>query len=86
MPLFVRSELSNGVQLADLLAYNIYRCFRNENPDYPFFAQTLPHIWASERTPTSVIDGLRVFPPESPLTALLPAIAIRRADGSTAGP
>jgi hypothetical protein len=86
MPLFVRSELSNGVQLTDLLAYNIYRCFRYENPDYPFFAQTLPHIWVSKKTPTGVIDGLRVFPPESPLTALLPAIATRRAGSETAGP
>ncbi|MBU4272107.1 MAG: DUF3800 domain-containing protein [Planctomycetes bacterium] len=86
MPLFVRSELSNGVQLADLLAYNVYRCFRDENPDYPFFLQTLPHIWVSEKTPSNVLDGLRVFPPESPLASLLPTIATRRASSQTAGP
>ena len=86
MPLFVRSELSNGVQLADLVAYNIYRCFRNEDPSYPFFVKTLPHIWVSGKTEANVIDGLRVFPPESPLGSLLPTIAKRRADGQTAGP
>jgi hypothetical protein len=79
MPLFVRSELSNGVQLADLLAYNVYRCFRYEDPDYVFFERTLPYIWASGRTGPDFVEGLRVFPPESPLTSLLPEIAKRRA-------
>jgi hypothetical protein len=37
MPLFVRSELSNGVQLADLVAYNVYRCFRYEDDGYGYF-------------------------------------------------
>jgi len=86
MPLFVRSELSNGVQLADLLAYNIYRCFREEDPDYPFFVKTLPHLWASENMPTGSITGLQVFPPESSLTMLLQAIATKRASSETAGP
>ena len=36
-PFFTRSELSNGVQLADLLAYNVYRVFRNEDFSYPYF-------------------------------------------------
>jgi hypothetical protein len=86
MPLFVRSELSNGVQLADLVAYNIYRCFRYENPDYPLFAQTLPHIWVSEKTQADLIDGLRIFPPESPLHSLLPTIRTKRASSETTGP
>ena len=86
MPLFVRSELSNGVQLADLLAYNVYRCFRNEDPDYPFFVKTLPHLWASENMPTGSIAGLQVFPPESPLTVLLQAVATKRASSESAGP
>ncbi len=30
LPLFVPSELSNGVQLTDLVAYNVFRCFRAE--------------------------------------------------------
>ena len=36
-PFFTRSELSNGVQLADLLAYNVYRVFRNEDFSCPYF-------------------------------------------------
>jgi len=38
MPMFVRSELSNGVQLADLCSYNIYRAFKSGGLDYPFSA------------------------------------------------
>ncbi|MGA2064185.1 MAG: DUF3800 domain-containing protein [Thermoguttaceae bacterium] len=86
MPLFVRSELSNGVQLADLLAYNVYRCFRYEDPDYPFFVKTLPHLWASPDSPGGPLGGLRVFPPESTLTALLGMLATRRASSNAAGP
>jgi len=79
MPLFVRSELSNGVQLADLLAYNIYRCFRDEDVDYPFFARILPYLWASQNTPTEFLDGLWVFPGESPLRQLRETVAKKRA-------
>ncbi len=86
MPLFVRSELSNGVQLADLIAYNIYRCFRYENPEYPFFARIIQHLWASQNTRADLLDGLQVFPPESPLAAVLADIAKRRASSPTAGP
>jgi hypothetical protein len=32
MPLFVRSELSNGVQLADLVVYNVYHAFIRQKP------------------------------------------------------
>ncbi len=86
MPLFVRSELSNGVQLADLLAYNVYRCFRDEDAEYPFFARIVPHFWASQLTPADCFDGLWVFPPESPLRQLRDGIAKKRAGQETAGP
>jgi len=79
MPLFVRSELSNGVQLTDLVAYNIYRAFRYEDLDYPFFAKIVPYLWASEKTGGNLLDGLRVFPQESPLNSLLQTVATRRA-------
>jgi hypothetical protein len=85
MPLFVRSELSNGVQLADLLAYNIYRCFRYENADYPFFARILPYIWGSLSTPADCLDGLWVFPGESPLRKFRDEIAKKRASQNLAG-
>ena len=86
MPLFVRSELSNGVQLADLLAYNVYRRFRYEKDDYPFFSRTLPFIWVSPGSPSRALDGLRLFPPESPLAPLLAQIAKERASTFPAGP
>lgn len=79
MPLFVRSELSNGVQLADLAAYNIYRAFRYEDFEYPFFAKIVPYLWASTRTGRELLDGLRVFPQESPLNLHLQKVATKRA-------
>jgi len=86
MPLFVRSELSNGVQLADLVAYNLYRCFRDESTAYPFFARIAPYLWASRSTPESFLDGLWVFPAESPLRQLREMLAKERASRGTAGP
>lgn len=86
MPLFVRSELSNGVQLADLAAYNVYRCFRDENPAYPFFARIAPYLWASRSTPATSLDGLWVFPLESPLMQFKMRLAKERANRGTAGP
>lgn len=47
MPMFVRSELSAGVQLADLCSYNIYRAFKSGNLAYPFFQRIAPFIWTS---------------------------------------
>ncbi|MCE2518641.1 MAG: DUF3800 domain-containing protein [Alphaproteobacteria bacterium] len=40
-PFFTRSELSNGVQLADLLAYSVYRAFKGEDLGYPYFERVL---------------------------------------------
>ncbi len=73
MPLFVRSELSNGVQLADLCGYNIYRAFRDRNLEYSFFGRISRHIWSCHTEPPcrgKPIHGLRIFPKESPLTQL----------------
>jgi hypothetical protein len=44
-PFFTASELSNGVQLADLLAYNVYRAFRDEDLSYPYFDMMLPSFY-----------------------------------------
>ena len=63
-PFFTRSELSNGVQLADLLAYNVYRAFRYENMSYPYFLDLLPHFYQSRNG--SVLRGLKVWPDDSP--------------------
>lgn len=64
-PFFTRSELSNGVQLADLLAYNVYRAFKMEDMNYPYFEMLLPHFY--KRQSGLVLDGLKVWPEDSPL-------------------
>ena len=64
-PFFTRSELSNGVQLADLLAYNVYRAFRDENFVYPHFEKLLPAFYRRQGGVT--LDGLKVWPQASPL-------------------
>ena len=67
-PFFTRSELSNGVQLADLLAYNVYRAFRDEDLDYPYFRIVLPKFY--RRRDTGSLAGIKVWPETSPLVAL----------------
>ena len=67
-PFFTRSELSNGVQLADLLAYNVYRAFRDEDLGYSFFRELLPHFY--RRPVGGALAGLKVWPPDSPLVSL----------------
>jgi hypothetical protein len=77
MPLFVRSELSNGVQLADLVSYNVYRAFKRNHLEYEWFRRIEPAIWwASDRGPGR--DGLKVFPPESPLYTLADTVRLQR--------
>ncbi len=66
-PFFTDSKLSNGVQLADLVGYNVYRAFRNLDFQYPFFQSLLPHIYYSKRTDPMKLDGLKVFPDDSEL-------------------
>ena len=67
-PFFTRSELSNGVQLADLLAYNVYRAFRDEDLAYPYFDMLLPNIYRARNR--AVLHGLKVWPDDSPLVRL----------------
>jgi hypothetical protein len=67
LPMFVASELSNGVQLADLCAYNVYRAFRDRDLDYEFFARIKDRIYRAARRPGPQLEGLKVFPEQSPL-------------------
>ena len=67
-PFFTRSELSNGVQLADLLAYNVYRAFKIEDLKYSYFRMLLPNFYRREGG--KVLDGLKVWPEPSPLIGL----------------
>ncbi|NUN08956.1 MAG: DUF3800 domain-containing protein [Ignavibacteriaceae bacterium] len=62
IPFFVESYLSNGVQLADLCAYNVYRAFLDKNSSYPFFRKLLPYFYSGKKTRTEKIDGLKAFP------------------------
>lgn len=64
-PFFTRSELSNGVQLADLIAYNVYRAFRQEDLSYSYFDMLLPSFY--RRGKDVALDGLKVWPEGSPL-------------------
>ncbi len=68
-PFFTDSKLSNGVQLADLCAYNVYRAFHRSDFAYPYFQQLLPAFYRSNRTAADKLDGLKVWPESSPLVA-----------------
>jgi hypothetical protein len=64
-PFFTDSKLSNGVQLADLCAYNIYRAFKTEDFKYHYFRELLPYF--ARREKAEQLDGLKVFPNDSDL-------------------
>jgi hypothetical protein len=68
-PFFTDSRLSNGIQLADLCCYNVYRVFRSEQFDYPWFQRMLPFFYHSNQSREERMDGLKVFPPESDLVS-----------------
>ncbi|MGE4565612.1 MAG: DUF3800 domain-containing protein [Victivallaceae bacterium] len=65
MPLFVSSQTNAGVQLADICAYNIYRRFKDDLPEYDFFVRIRPFIYKSLNTAKGKLDGLKVFPNQS---------------------
>ncbi|MCY4440139.1 MAG: DUF3800 domain-containing protein [Deltaproteobacteria bacterium] len=67
-PFFTRSELSNGVQLADLLAYSVYRAFKDKDVGYPYFEKVLGNFY--RRPQGTALDGLKVWPDRSPLSGL----------------
>lgn len=69
LPFFTDSKLSNGVQLADLCGYNVYRAFRNKDFDYSYFQRLLPFFYSSSRTAADKLDGLKVWPDGSDLIA-----------------
>ncbi|MCE5228688.1 DUF3800 domain-containing protein [bacterium] len=79
MPHFVRSELCNGVQLADLVGYNFYRTFRDQNTSYPFMLKVLKYLWSPSSNQVNDPKGLYVFPGESPLRELREELGRKRA-------
>lgn len=80
-PFFTRSELSNGVQLADLLAYNVFHAFRSENVEYHYFSDMFPCIY--RRKAASSFDGIKVWPDKSPLTEVAREAWIRHLQASS---
>jgi hypothetical protein len=66
-PMFIDSALSNGIQLADLCGYNVYRAFRDQNFTYPYFYNMLMRFYCSNQTSTDKLDGLKVWPEDSDL-------------------
>ena len=72
-PFFTDSRLSNGVQLADLCSYNVYRAFRDKDFQYGYFAKMLGCFYCSTRTTPDKLDGLKVYPPESDLVGFAKA-------------
>ena len=71
-PFFTRSELSNGVQLSDLLAYNVYRVFKDEDFSYPYFRRVLPNFY--RRRGSDTLNGLKVWPNQSPLVRIAQSV------------
>lgn len=67
-PFFTDSKLSNGIQLADLCAYNVYRAFKTEDVTYPYLFELLPRFY--RRLDSQRLDGLKVFPDDSDLVRL----------------
>ena len=67
-PFFTRSELSNGVHLADPLTHSVYRAFKDENLGYPYLERVLGNFYQQRQRPT--LDGMKVWPDRSPLSAL----------------
>jgi Protein of unknown function (DUF3800) len=57
-PYFQDSRRSHHLQLADLIAYNVLRRFRENDPAYPYFSRILPKLRAR--------DGLIVYGPKRP--------------------
>jgi len=66
-PMFTDSALSNGIQLADLCGYNIYRAFRNVDFTYSYFSKIIDRIYCSQQTASDKLDGLKVWPDDSEL-------------------
>lgn len=79
LPMFVDSRLSNGVQLADLCVYNIFRAFRDCNEKYPYFQKILPFVYKNTKTDSRRLEGLKLFPDNHRWSDFLESIKKERA-------
>jgi len=67
LPFFVRSEFSEGIQVADLCSYSIYHVMRYRKVRYRYFQEIYPLLYNSGNTEDGKVDGLKIFPDDSPL-------------------
>ncbi len=67
MPMFVKSELSIGVQIADLCSYNILRAMRDQDFEYEHFQRMAPSIWTMNQQCRRPFSGIWVEGQGSPL-------------------
>ena len=79
IPFFVESYLSNGVQLADLCAYNVFKTFKEQNEKYEYFQKILPFFNARSVKKDNKVEGLKVFPDKHRWTDLADRIEKERA-------
>ena len=79
-PFFVSSELSNGVQLADLVAYTIYHTFKHKKPDYPFWQRICPYI-SRHADNQRMLAGLKVWPDTDKYAGTFNTLQTRERDG-----
>jgi hypothetical protein len=79
LPMFVDSRLSNGVQLADLCAYNIFRVFRDEDTNYPYFLRILPFVYKNAKLDPRRLEGIKIFPEDHRWGGFLDSVKNERA-------
>ena len=73
-PLFTRSELSEGIQLADLCAYSTYRAFAHDDIEYHYFQKILPyfHRFKGAENTKDIESIIRILPDDKRFPSLLP--------------
>jgi hypothetical protein len=60
-PYFVDSRRSNHMQLADVLAYNVYRRCMQNAPTYPYFQRAIRKVRGNAK-PDGSYYGLKIYP------------------------
>jgi len=78
-PFFASSELSNGVQLADLVAYSLYFVFKHNKPTYPYLDKIVPRVTRRADEP-NILTGLKIWPPSQSFESTLHGIQAQLSD------
>lgn len=61
-PYFIDSCRSNHMQLADILAYNVYRAVHDNNFLYPYYGKTIAKVRGNFNPTTGGYYGLKIYP------------------------